>query len=634
MLTFIRTHQRAVQIALILIGLPSFLMVGIHGLQSGDDSQNIASINGKGITRQEFDGTVRSQIERLSQMVKGTDSASLDTPELRKNILDSLIQERLLDQKISKDRLAVTDEQVRENILEIPQIQSLKKPDGQIDLEAYKQLLDNAGMTPEQFDTKIRDSLLKRQIPESIMKSVIVPKTTATKLFAFQTEQREVQALSLFPKDYIKTVAEPSEQDLNTFYKNNQTLFQIPEAAQIQYILLDPQKLPAPATPTDKELKSFYTENIAQFTTPEQRKVSHILIAVPDNASATDKAKLKAKAENLLTQLKQHPDQFAKLAAANSQDPGSAKQGGDLGFIGRGTTVKPFEDTVFGLKKGETSTVITTSFGYHIIKVTDIRPAVVQTFEKVKQSLRAEYLKDQHQKQIAAATTQFTKLTYDSPTSLKETANSLGLPILNTQVSRTQNPLLDTDNPLNNKKLLHAIFSDDVLRNGRNTNAIDVGNGILIAARLLKYQPATTATFSAIKGKVRDALILDKAAQLAKNQGEKLLADLKKGTTIKEVFGAPKFIAQQAPSVPEASLHAIFSANPQVLPSYAAANLGKQGYVIYKINKIKKGDLPNQETLAMFNDPQMQAEFDAYIAGLKEQAKIKINTGNVFKRGG
>lgn len=626
----IRRHQRLALIFLALLIIPSFVLFGVHGWQQfAHDATTVATVGDQKISRQEYDSVVRDQVERMRQMFGGSiDASQINTPALRKSVLDSLIQQRVLAEETQRKYLTASDEQVREAILAIPAVQQLRKADGSIDLKAYEQLLVAQGLTPERFDAQIRFELASRQLPANVLGSALLPKSVAERFIALRAQEREVQELLIPASDYAPKI-NPSADQLKAYYEQHKQAFQTPERAHIEYVVLDPKAVPADtATPSDDALKKLYNDNIARYKTDEQRRVSHILIAAPQDATPAERAKAKAKAEEILAQVRKQPDSFAKLAEENSQDPGSAAKGGDLGYFGRGAMVKPFEDAAFKLKENEISDIVQTDFGYHILKLTGIKPAETKPFEQVKGELATEYQQQQQAKKYAQLADQFTNMVYEQSDSLKPVADKLHLKIETADVGRMPNPALGKDSLLNNEKLLRAIFGEDALKNKRNTEAVDVGQGVLVSAHVIDYQPAAVPALGKIEAQVRQKVVAEQAAEQARKAGEARLADLRKRGSA-DGFAAVQTVSRDNPGklAPKA-LTAIFGADAGKLPAYVGVDLSGSGYAIYRI--VKVGQPASVDAARSTAETQQleqiaaQAELGAYLKVLRDRSKVKV----------
>ncbi|MGF6410996.1 SurA N-terminal domain-containing protein [Paraburkholderia sp. MM5482-R1] len=631
MLDFFRNHQRLMMFMLILVILPGLGFVGIQGFRGFfDESANVASVNGHKITRVEYDDAMRQQIDRGRQMLGAKfDMKSFDTPERRRQMLDGMIEQRVLADETQRLHLSASDEAVRRALLSDPVISSLKNPDGSIDLDRYKQLLAMQGMTPDQYDERVRYNLAMQQLPASIEASAFTSKTLAQHLTELAQQQREVQGIAFHPHDYAAKI-QPTDAQLQAYYDAHRNDFATPASATIQYLVMSPAALSASVQPSDADLKKYYDDNIAHFRTEGEVRASHILIAAPKDASAADKAKAKQKAEELLAQLKAHPDQFAQIARQNSQDPGSASKGGDLGYFGRGMIAggQAFDDAVFALKKDEISGIVQTDFGFHIIKVTDVKPAVTKSFDEVKDQIARELKTQLASKAFTDSSEGFTSLVYEKAKSLQPAADKFKLQIQTATVTPQPDPKLPPDSPLNNPKFLAAVFANDSVSAHNNTQAIDVGNNTLIAARVTDYKPAAVPAFDAVKDAVRQKVIAVQANEAAHKDGVAKLAEFEKSKATAGFSSPLKVSRNDAQGVPPAALSAIYKVDAQKLPAYVGVDLGDDGYAIYRVNQIVQPAGTDAQHLAVAQQQiaqvDAQSETEAYLKALRERSKVKI----------
>jgi peptidyl-prolyl cis-trans isomerase D len=631
MLDFFRNHQRLMMALLILIVVPGLGIVGIQGFSSFfDESANVASVNGRKITRMEYDGALRQQVDRARQMLGANfDAKMFETPEMRASLIDSLVQQRVLADETQRLHLTASDAAVRRALLADPTIASLRKPDGSVDVDQYKQLLAMQGMTPEQYDERVRYGLATDQIPGSIIGTAFTSKALAQSLSEIAEQHRDVQGLAFRTADYAAKV-QPTDAQLTSYYNAHRDEFATPESATIQYVVMSPATLSAAIKPSDADLKKYYDDNIARFKTQAEVRASHILIVAPKDASAADQAKAKQQADAILAQVKAHPDQFAAIAQKESQDPGSAAKGGDLGYFSRGMIAggQAFDDAAFGLKKGEISGVVHTDFGYHIIEATDVKPSVTQPFDQVKDALTKDYLAQQAAKSLADSAEGFTSIVYEKSKTLQPAADKYALQVQTATVGTKPDPKLAPDNPLNSPKFLSAIFASDAVKEHNNTQAIDVGNNTLIAGRVTDYKPAAVPPLDTIKDAVRAKVVAVEAAQAAVKDGEAKLAELQKSNATTGFSSVVKVSRNDAQGVPPLALAAIFKADSSKLPAYVGVDLGKDGYAIYRVNGIEKSDPVSADRLAgaqqQVAQVYAQAEMEAYLDALKARSNVKI----------
>ncbi|SAL44691.1 SurA N-terminal domain-containing protein [Caballeronia humi] len=631
MLDFFRNHQRLMMALLILIVVPGLGIVGVQGFSSFfDDSAYVASVNGHKISRVEYDNALRQQVDRARQMLGPQfDPKMFETPAMRSALIDSIVQQRVLADETQRLHLTASDEAVRRALLADPVISSLRKPDGTIDVERYKQLLAMQGMTPEQYDERIRYGLATEQLPGSIQASAFTSKALAQSLTELAEQRRDVQGLAFRAADYASKV-QPTDAQIKSYYDAHRNDFATPETAQIQYVLLSPANLSASIKPTDAELKKYYDDNIARYRTEGEVRASHILINAPKDASDADKAKAKAKADELQKQVKAHPDQFAQIAEKNSEDPGSASKGGDLGYFARGMIAggKAFDDAAFNLKKGDVSDVVQSDFGYHIIQATDVKPAATKSFDEVKDSLAKDYVAQQATKNFADAAQGFTDAVYEKSKTLQPAADKYKLQIQTATVGPKADPKLPPDSPLNNPKLLSAVFASDSVKDHNNTQGIDIGNNTLIAARVTDYKPATVPALDVVKDAVRAKVVAEEAAAIAKKEGAAKLAELQKSNATAGLSSASTVSRNDPQGLPPAALSAIFKADASKLPAYVGVDLGKDGYAIYRVNGIAKATPVAADRLAgaqqQVAQVYAQAEMEAYLEALKARSKVKL----------
>ncbi|APA84855.1 SurA N-terminal domain-containing protein [Paraburkholderia sprentiae WSM5005] len=631
MLDFFRNHQRLMMFMLILVILPGLGFVGIQGFRGFfDESANVASVNGHKITRVEYDDAMRQQIDRGRQMLGAQfDMKLFDTPERRRQMLDGMIEQRVLADETQRLHLTASDEAVRRALLSDPVISSLKNPDGSIDLDRYKQLLAMQGMTPDQYDERVRYNLAMQELPASIEASAFTSKTLAQHLTELAQQQREVQGIAFHPHDYAAKI-QPTDAQLQAYYDAHRNDFATPATATIQYLVMSPATLSASVQPSDADLKKYYDDNIAHFRTEGEVRASHILIAAPKDASAADKAKAKQKAEALLAQVKAHPDQFAQIAQQNSQDPGSASKGGDLGYFGRGMIAggQAFDDAVFALKKDEISGIVQTDFGFHIIKVTDVKPAVTKPFDEVKDQIAKELKTQLASKAFTDSSEAFTSLVYEKAKSLQPAADKFKLQIQTATVTPQPDPKLPPDSPLNNPKFLAAVFANDSVSAHNNTQAIDVGNNTLIAGRVTDYKPAAVPAFDAVKDAVRQKVIAEQSNEAAHKDGVAKLAEFEKSKSTAGFSSPLKVSRNDAQGVPPAALSAIYKVDAQKLPAYVGVDLGDDGYAIYRVNQILPPAPTDAQHLAVAQQQiaqvDAQSQVEAYLKALRERSSVKF----------
>jgi peptidyl-prolyl cis-trans isomerase D len=626
MFDFIRKHSKITMGLLFLLIVPSFVLLGLNDYGQNQGNTVVAQVDGIDITQAEWDGVHRQEVDRLRAQVPGLDIKLLDTPEAKYSSLERLVRERVMAAAAERLNLGASDQRLAQELQSNPQIAMLRKSDGSLDIERYKQLLASQGMTPDMYEASVRSELSTRQVLAGVVTTAVSARAVAdTSLNAF-FEQRQVQLASFKPADYAAQL-KPSEADLEQFHKAQSSQFMAPEQAKIQYLVLDAQAVSKTLQVSEADLKTYYEQNQQKLAGKEERRASHILINAAKDAPSAEREAAKAKASELLAQARKSPKAFADLARKHSQDTGSASQGGDLDFFSRGSMVKPFEDAAFALSKGQISDLVESEFGYHIIYLTDIKAPRTRSFEDMKDELSAEIKKQMLQKKFAEAAEQFSNAVYEQSDSLKPAADKLGLQIQSAE-GLGRNPLPGAKGPLANPKLLSALFASDSIEKKRNTEAVDVGAGALVSARIVEYTAARALPLAEVREQVKARWMSDRAGELARQEGAKQLAQWQAKPGEAKLQDSLTVSRRDAGKLPAAVLNAALRADPAALPAFKGVDLGAEGYAIVKVTQV----LPRQELSAteqeqargQYTQWWSSAEGLAYYKLLQERLKVKF----------
>lgn len=623
MFDFFRKYNKIVMIFLFLLIIPSFVLFGVERYQGSGGEEKVARVDGQAITRPEWDAQHRLETDRIRQQSPNVDPTLLESDVMRYATLERMVRDRVLAAAAAKSNVTISEERLSRIFAQDVGLAAFRTPDGKFDRESFQRV---TGRTPEQYEASMRAELATQQMLLGISGTAFTPPALAAATINAFYDRREIQVARFSPESFASKVT-VSDADVETYYKDHAAQFQAPEQASIEYLVLDLEAAKKNISVNEADLKTYYEQNTARFGTKEERRASHILITAPASASAADRAKAKAKAEQLLAEVKKAPATFADVARKNSQDPGSAEKGGDLDFVTRGAMVKPFEDALFALKKGDISDVVETEFGYHIIRLADIKPAVVPPFEQVRATIENEVRAQQATQEFAKAAETFTDAVYQQPDSLKPAAEKLKLTIQTaSNVARTPAP--GATGVLANRNFLSALFAADSLDRKQNTEAIDVGSNQLAAGRVTQYTPAHPMPLAEVKDKIRAQLITERAAVMAKAEGEAKLA----AWTAKAdgaTFGAPVTVSRrEVQAQPIAVIDAALRADASKLPALVGVDLGTQGYAVVRVTKIvpRTPSAPEQtqQENAQVGQSVTAAEEVAYYNLLKERFKAEI----------
>ena len=623
----IRKHSKIVMFLLFLLVIPSFVLVGIDSNYFSEKSPVVARVDGHKITQADWDNAHREETDRIRAQSPNVDPKQLDTPQARYATLERLVRDRVFAAAAQSSHLITSDARLARALQDIPAIAALKRPDGSLDTEAYRSLVGAQGLTPEGFEANVRRELSVSQVMGGVMSTAFATDAAAKLAFDSLYQRREIQVARFNASDYAKQV-NPTDADIEAFYKANAQRFQQQEQAAVEYVVLDLDSVRSGIRVNEDDLRTYYKENLTRLAAKEERRASHILINAAKDAPAADRDQAKARAQELLAQVRKSPASFAEVAKKSSQDSGSAPAGGDLNFFGRGAMVKPFEDAVFAMKKGEISDVVESDFGYHIILLTDIKTPRQPSFEELRPSLEAELKQQQAQRKFAEVAEAFTNSVYEQPDSLKPVADSLKLKIQTAEgVTRVPSP--GASGPLANPKFLEALFANDSVEGKRNTSAIEVGPSQLVAGRISTYSPTRTLPLQEVSDRARLLLIAEKSAELARKDAEAKKAAWM-GNAAPAAGLAPAVVVSrdQTQNLPRAVVDAALRASPDNLPAWVSADLGSQGTAVVKVLRIIPREGVDAQQAAQQRQQLQQwwstAEGFAYYEMLKERFKVQI----------
>ena len=611
----VRNNKKIVQVFLVLIALP-FAFFGVESFRDGGAGVDVAKVGEIKISQQEFQQAVREQQDRLRGQLGELDPKVLDNPEFRQAILDDLIDQRLLFQEARKRHLFASDDAVRQAIMAVEAFQD----NGQFSQQRYEALLSAQGMSPAGFEAQVRQDLALQQLAGTIGRSGIVSQRVTDKVLALQSEARHVQEFVLPVENYVAKV-KLEDGAAKKFYDENTEQFRTPDQAKVEYVVLTPESLAVEVS--EAEIKAWYDGHKERYQQPEERRASHILIA----AEKLGKDKARQKAEEVLREVQAKPAAFAELARKHSDDPGSASQGGDLGFFGRGMMVKPFEDATFALRDGEVSGVVESDFGFHIIKLTGQHVAREKPLAEVRGEIERELKSSAVARKFAEAAESFSNMVYEQSDSLQPVADQFKLKIQRSDwIGREANPAAGV---LGNAKLLAAVFSDDTIQNKRNTEAVEVAQNTLVAARIAEYQPASVQPLAGLQATIEKLLVNQEAQKLARADGEARLAALQSGTD-KLAWGADKVVSRMdARLLPPQAAPLVFRMDKSKLPGYAGVDLPGKGYALYRLSKVTPGaalDTARRQGLqGQLRSLAAQQEVAMYLSALRARYKVDVN---------
>lgn len=620
----VRNNKRVVQIILLVMVLP-FAFFGVESYMSQDSAREDAAVVGKmKIVPEEFQQALREQTDRLREMAgEEFDPRMMETPEARAQVLEGLVSQRLLMQEAQRQHLTVSDSRMSQIIAGVPGFQV----DGKFSEARFDQVAQAQGYSRDGLLARIRQDLVMRQLHAGVAGSSFVPPSLARRWAQMQQEEREVSEAIITPFEFIEQFKITPEQ-IRKYYDDNQKEFAVPEQVKVEYLMLSEATLAAKMDIAEEEVRKAFESNQSKYMQGEERKARHILLGVKQGATPEERKAVKDKADALLKQLKANPAKFGELAKVSSDDPGSKENGGDLGFFGRGTMVKPFEEVAFSLKKGEISGLVETDFGYHIIQLEDVRGGQGKTLEQARAEITDELKKQAARRRFAELAETFSNTVYEQADSLAPAAEKLGLQV-RTSPLIPKGMLMPA--PFDNAKLRDAIFAEDAIKNRRNTQAVETAPNTLVSARVLEQIPPSIKPFESVQADIEKKLGFEAGRKLALERGESSLTKLRAGEEAALVWSPPQDVTRaQAQGPASVMVKAIFNAPVTKLPAYLGFPMDNGGYAIFRISAVKQpkealDPARIQAIKAQLEQTVSQDDFASYITALRKDYPVKIN---------
>lgn len=622
----IRSRHRFFTIAVMMLFIiPTFIATGVYSYNQflGTDAP-LAKVGSERITQAELDIAFRERLEQMArQLGANFDARLFDTPQARAATLDNLMSERALKLEAERARLLVTDQRLKEVIGSTPAFQQ----GGQFDYQIYKTLLASQGMTETSFESRVREDLARQTLIEAVGDTAMLPKSVSDRLWQVQHEKREIRELAFRAQDYLDK-AQIGDEAIRAEYERNKSRYTTPETVRAEYVVLRADDIAKTIAIPEDQARAFYDQNLKRWGQAERRRASHILFTVGAGGSAPDKPQARKLAESVLAKLRSNPADFARLAKEYSKDPGSAQKGGDLGWFGRGMMVKPFEDVAFSLKEGETSGIVESDFGFHIIRVTGTEAATTKPFAEVKDQIDTELRQQAAQKRFSETAEQFSNFVYEQADGLKAAADKFKLELRQVD-GLTRRGAAGQGGELFTPALIEAVFAPDSLEKRRNTKAIEVGGNTLVSARVLDHHAPTPIPLEVVKENIKNQLQRTAAAEMATKAGQARLAELQKSPS-EEGFDAARWVGRDDPQqpLPAPALNAVMQAPSNHLPSFVGVQSADGGYLVIQVRSVRAADAPAADASASASQrwlqQQSQSDEASFVQGLRQRFGTKV----------
>lgn len=628
LMQFIRERAQT-WIAWVIVGLLVlvFAVWGVNSYFEPDSVVTVAKVNDVKITIGQFQQAYEAQRAQIQQQLGGrVDPALFESFGLKEQVLQRLVDEEVQVQRTVDDGYRVGNAQLARHINQIQAFQT----DGRFDKELYEQVLSRMMTSPAEWEMLQRRNLLLEQPAMGVIATAFATNHDTDYVLRLREQQRDIGYFTLPLARYTADV-EVTEEEVQAYYDDNRDRYQYPEQVQVEYLELSLDELGKQVSVTDQAIADLYEQQKSRFVSEERRRASHILIDLaPDADDATEKA-ARAKAEDVLAKLKAG-EAFEALAQTNSTDTGSAKQGGDLGFFGRGVMDKAFEDAAFALAKGEVSGIVRSGFGLHIIKVTDIEQEKIKPLEEVRAELEQELRRTEAEQRFYDLQEQLASLTFEQPDTLTVASERLSIPVQTSGwFSRASG-----EGIASNPKVRAAAFTNDVLNGGNNSEPIELERSAIVVLRVKEHKQATPKPLEEVRTEITDTLRTSKATAKLQEEAQVLLKRMENGedpAAVAQSVGAewkkPGYIGREDSGVDQAIVKAAFaSPKPADKPAIQLLKLGAGDAALLVVYAVRDGDIAkvDAEARKVLQDSQSQARgqaaFKSLVDGWRSDATV------------
>ena len=594
MLTTIRERAQGwiAWVIVFIISVP-FALWGINEYFSADEKVIVAEVNGNEILAQEFQELIQRQRVNLRQKFGGKiDNKIFETKAFKLRVLNEMIAQRLISADIGKQNYQISDEQLAIYLRTNPNFQA----NGSFSPELYAQAIRSNGLSAPAFENRVRASNIVQQIKEGFNSSVIKSDEQMKRLLRLQQEKRDFKSLTL-SADSLNDQVEISSDDIKKYYDTNMQLFMTTEDVRVEYIALSIVELAEQIKPDEATLLEYYEETKDQYIEAEQRKAQHILLAVAADADEVEEARIAELASGLAKQAREGKD-FAEMAKKFSVDSISSVNGGDLGYFEKGVMDQAFDEKVFAMQIDEISEPVRSRFGFHIIKLNDVKAESGKSFELARDQVRDEYALKESASRFGQMAEEMQNLVYEQPTSLQAAADALGLKVMSSDwFSRSGGEGL-----LSKRVFVDSAFTEDVLLEGLNSEVVETGDDTLVALRLLEHRLPQQKPLADVSDEIKQSLINQRRKKLLATKAEELTSLLRSGSkTMTQIAEQQGIELTEHENVKRAGneelepalLNKVFrsSVSPSGNDKEAANVLAASGeYVIFSVTKVSPGD--------------------------------------------
>lgn len=615
----------------ILISVP-FALWGIYDYLSPSTSVAVATVNGTELTFAQYQQAHLRHRNRLRQLLGGQiDLGGLDEGLIRKQALETMIQDELLVQAAISDGFRVGDEQ----LVRAVHAQAPFQVDGKFDIQRYEGWLRGQGYSLGGFEYELRRSLLTEQILSGVGGSAFITDAEKQRVAKLLGQKRSFFTLTIPLSRFADAAV--SEELIERHYHDNQASLITPEAVSIEYVELVRDGLARDIEISDDDLRALYKSSELNFTQPERREASHMLLRIPEGADESAIAQILADTQSLRARVV-GGEEFAVLAKEHSQDPGSAINGGSLGFFERGDMVPVFEEVAFSLQIGEVSEVVQSKFGLHIINLTGIQEARTRTFDEAREEVEEEFRRNQDEQLYYEQLDQMEILAFEIPDTLEGVATELGLEVK--KIPSFTRSSVSTDPIAANAKVLEVAFSEDVSLAGNNSSVVALPNNRAIVLRVVDHEPSRAQTLDEARASIIARLRDEQARAGSLQLAEEAITHLNTGESRESVaqrlgieWVPHTEIDRYATSPVGVVVEKVFEL-PRPDPgseNYAATAVPNGDQVLIALSAVADGiaqDPGSEQMVKLENEllgDYARSAFAVYVRSLRGQADIVVN---------
>jgi peptidyl-prolyl cis-trans isomerase D len=611
------------------ISIP-FALWGVQAYFSGAGPEVAATVNGEEIQSGRLEQMVSQRRQMLRERFGGELPSAFSDRMLREQVLEELITREVLRQRAEDDGFRVGSAMVASQIRQ----QQFFQRDGQFNRELYRQTLSRAGLSPQQYEGQVREGVRLEQMRSGVADTAFVLDAEARRAARLQLQERRVAVLER-SRGAVASEIEVAAEEIRAYFGNHRDDFRTPHRVRAAYVELDMEALREQVSVPEEEIRSQYESNRQQYRQAAERRASHVLIEVPSGGGQEAAEQARSKARELYRRITEEGARFEALAREHSDDAGSANQGGDLGFVGRGTMVDPFEEALFALQEpGAVSEPVRTQYGYHIIRLEEVREPQPQPFSEVRDEIRRDLATRRAERLFYDRVEVLRNTAYENPGTLEPAADALGLTVEETGwFSRREG-----DGIAGSEGVRQDAFSEAVLEERRNSDLIELGQRRVAVVRVVDERPPEPQALEAVREQVRERVRAQRVEEALRKWAEETVAALDDGESVTALTQAPGVRLVEASWIDSSAgdggdglgrrvRQAAFEMPPPAgdAPRHEVVST-REGRAVIILRDVRLPEVGSQQVASTREQRRQrlsQAELEAWIAALKAEADVQ-----------